>query len=257
MAAIDGIASDSDFLRRNGLTSEEFTRALPVAIQRIRGSAAASTSDRRDFLRGLLHLLKDRGLVSDIATPQYGDDTVYRLRVTSIGDIAVIQKGCPDGAHSSTNWTAPDWATETYLWWLCPSMAHQPGEHIAKGVNRLRSRFFGPLPGEVDGIVFHNELCGTATRPCPKREHSISLDGLSVPPPCIYVMPRRTSGGTDWNWSGGRVLRFPEVLLSLFGIGSEAVSRFVGHVGFQGPIGRVRTTIVSRYGSGRSTTYRS
>jgi hypothetical protein len=255
--AISGMASDAEFLKRNGLTSDEFAQALPVAIQRIRGSAAASVSDRRNFLGVLFQALKEKGLIEAFETPRYGDDTVYKLKIPGIGFIAVIQKGCPDGAHSSTNWEAPDWAEETYLWWLCPSLAHQPGEHVAKGVNRLRARFFGSLPGELDAVIFHNDLCGTASRRCPKAEYSIGLAGQLIPPPCVYVLPRRESAVSEWNWAGDRALRFPSVLLRLFGIQDEAIARFVGHVGFQERADNLRTTIVSRYGSGRSTTYRS
>jgi hypothetical protein len=257
-AAIAGVATDKEFLSRSGLTSEEFNRALPAAIERIRGSAAASNSDRRHFLSVLLESLAASGLIEGFESPRYGDDTVYRLQVPNLGVVAIIQKGCPDGAHSSTRWEVQDWAKESYLWWLCPSMAHQPGEHIAKGVNRLRGRFFGTQPGELDGVVFHNEMCGGNQRPCPKLvDYGVRIGDQLVPPPCIYVLPRRQSGATEWNWDGSRMPRFPSVLLAHFGIDNESLPRFVGHVGFQERGGSIRTTIVSRYGSGRSTTFRS
>ena len=141
-AAVRAIAQDDAFLARRGLTAQEFELALPAAIQRIRGSAAAGNADRREFLADLFRHMLAFGSIINFETPEYGKDTVYRLQVPGIGDVAIIQKGCPDGAHSSVAWSAPEWAQETYLWWLCDSLQYEPGEHVSKGINRLRNRFF-------------------------------------------------------------------------------------------------------------------
>jgi hypothetical protein len=53
---------------------------------------------------------------------------------------------------------------------------------VAKGVNRLRQRFFGDATDQLDGVIFHNELCGTPQRPCPKAERGIVISGKLVPP---------------------------------------------------------------------------
>jgi hypothetical protein len=262
VSAVKAIAADNAFLQRHGLTAQDFELALPAAIQRIRGSVAASNADRRTFLVALFRHMVAAGLAASFEIPEYGDDTIYRLRVSGIGDIAIIQKGCPDGAHSSVNWSTPDWADETYLWWLCDSLQYEPGEHVAKGVNRLRNRFFSPeYVDAVDGIIFHNATCGTAVRPCPKIARAITLDGKMVPPPCIWVMPERRNlqvpQPTEWNWNGERVRRFPALLLSTFGIDANEATLFTGHVGFLKGQRGTRTTIASRYGAGRSTNYRS
>jgi hypothetical protein len=251
-----GLASDEELLSSRGLTADEYSRALPAVIQKLRGSWAASNSSRRKFLITLFEEMKTRGLISTIEMPAYGDHTVYRLAINGLGDVAVIQKGCPDGQHSSVKWSVPSWASETYLWWLCSSQASEPGEHVAKGVNRLRQRFFSDAPDTLDGIIFHNELCGSLQRPCPKASRTV-IGGLPIPPPCIYVMPERDPMRSDWNWDGRRTLRFPSLLLTMFGIPQESVPAFVGHVGFQQRNGTLRTTIASRFGAGRSTTFRS
>ncbi|AWJ87752.1 hypothetical protein TSH58p_30025 (plasmid) [Azospirillum sp. TSH58] len=254
---VSALAQNEAYLSSQGLSADEYRRALPAAIERLRGSSAASNASRRRFLAALFEEMQARGIVSRLERPQYGDDTVYRLTIPQFGDIAVIQKGCPDGAHSSVRWSVPDWARETYLWWLCPSLAAEPGAHILKGVNRLRQRFFSELPGAVDGIIFHNDLCGTQHRPCPKADRTIIVDGMRIPPPCVYVMPERTAGGTEWNWDGSRRLRFPAVLLSTFGISDERAPTFTGYVGFQRRGGDLRTTLTARFGPGRSTTFRA
>lgn len=253
---IQKLGSEPQILARHGLTVEEYRDALPAAIEAARGSMSASNSDRRRFLLDLLQALEGAGLVDSVTKPQYGDDTVYRLAAPGFGDVAVIQKGCPDGAHSSVRWSVPDWARETYLWWLCDSMKAEPGEHVAKGIQRMRGRFFDPTARAVDGVIFHNDLCGTSKRLCPKQERSLRIGDRSVPPPCVYVLPDSGAPAGEMNWDGRQQRVFPAILLRLFGIDGQEASAYVGHVGFQRRGGQDRTTISSRFGVGRSTTYR-
>lgn len=255
---VQELASHPGLLAEYGITAEEFDRALPQAIEAIRGKMSASNSTRREFLAKLLEHLLELGLATSLAVPEYGKDTVYRLEVPSIGSVAIIQKGCPDGAHSSTRWSIPDWATETYLWWLCPSMASHPGEHIVKGVNRIRKRFIDESGGVLSGIIFHNELCGTSLRPCPKISRNATIEGKTVPAPCIYSMPSRSGDGASWNWGGREKPKFPAILLSAFSIAENEAENFTGYVGFERRLnGALRTKVITRYGAGRSTTYRS
>ncbi|GAM50199.1 hypothetical protein NSK11_contig00144-0017 [Nocardia seriolae] len=258
---ITDLASEESLLGRYGLTAQEYREALPAAIEGIRGSMSASVGDRRHFLATIFEGMVESGHITALEKPTYGKDTVYRLTISGYGDIAVIQKGCPDGAHSSVRWTVPDWAKETYLWWLCDSMTYEPGEHVSKGVNRLRQRFFGDTPGTVDGVIFHNHLCGRGQRPCPKAANSAVFGGIKTPPPCIYVMPDREphteASADEWNWNGTQQRFFPTVLLGAFGIPAEKAPAFTGHIGFQRRAGALRTTITSRYGGIRVTTSRS
>ena len=255
--SIDAIRSNRDYLASQGISPEEFDSALPAAIQRLRGRDAASTSDRKRFLRSILEGLPQAGLASRVDCPTYGNDTIYRVVLPDFGDVAVIQKGCPDGAHSSTAWAVPSWAKETYLWWLCPSLAHEPGDHVYRGINRLKKRFFSDESGQVDAVVFHNEMCGTPSRPCPKSGRSRELTGQALPPPCIYVLPRQELGTMQWNWDGTRRLVFAEILLSLFGVDKKAAPSFTGFAGYKRAGAEIRVRIDSHYGPGRSTTFRS
>lgn len=256
--AISSLASHPDVLAQYGISAGEFSSALPAAIESVRGSMSASNADRRVFLHGVLQHVVDRGLATSVTTPEYGSDTIYRLGVPNVGQVAIIQKGCPDGAHSSVRWSAPDWASETYLWWLCSSMKMHAGEHVAKGVNRLRQRFFSEQPGTVSGIIFHNQLCGTAQRPCPKDSKAVWISGQLVPVPCIYTMPERAPEADEWNWRGDRSLVFPSVLLNAFGVEEQEIGAYTGFVGFQRrKSGALRTGITTRFGAGRSSTYRN
>ena len=221
--AIKLLANHPDVLARHGISASEFASALPAAIESIRGGMSASNAGSRQFLTNLLGHLVDRGLATGVSTPTYGEDTVYRLDVPNLGPVAIIQKGCPDGAHSSVRWSVPKWAQETYLWWLCSSMKSHPGEHISKGVSRLRQRFFSDTPGVLSGVIFQNELCGSGLRPCPKQDRTALVGAASVPAPCIYSMPEREGQESEWNWNGERKLRFPAVLLEAFGVASADV----------------------------------
>lgn len=254
---ISGLTGDAPYLYARGLSADDYRLALPAAIERLRGSSAASNAGRRDFLTMIFNYLVAFGAITSFTRPTYGEDTVYRLVVPGMGEVAVIQKGCPDGNHSSVTWTVPDWATETYLWWLCPSLASEPGEHVVKGVNRLRRRFFSETPGALDGIIFHNDLCGSDLRPCPKKSRSIRIGDADVPPPCIWVMPERGVAGPNFNWGGERQRLFPAIMLSAFGIDAATTPLFTGHVGFQETPRAKRTTVASRFGAGRLTTFRS
>lgn len=256
--AIQGLAQDAGFLAKHGISPAEYNMALPAAVESLRGSMSASNSHRRQFLGHFFKYLMENGSITSVSEPSYGSDTVYRLAVPGIGLVAVIQKGCPDGAHSSVRWSVPDWADETYLWWLCSSTKAHPGEHISKGVNRLRQRFFSEASDALDGIIFHNELCGSSGRPCPKQNKAVVIEGHPTPPPCIYVMPQRENASDEWNWNGTRKVDFPSVLLQSFGITASEVASYVGYVGFQRRgNGSHRATITSRFGAARSTTFRN
>ena len=253
---IQAIGEDDAYLNSYGLSPEEYRLALPVAIEQMRGRSSASNKERRDFLALIFDHLVSCRAIDRYTVPDYGHETVYQLSIPDVGDVAVVQKGCPDGKHSSVAWNVPDWAVETYLWWLCPSLKNDPGWHVSAGVKRLRAEFFSPRPDALDGVIFHNRTCGTDQRPCPKMLHAIHIGDMDVPPPCIWALPERANG-SDYNWEGARALRFPAILLSAFGLESPQIPLYTGYVGFKESRHGSRTTITSRFGPGKTTTSRS
>lgn len=254
---IVSLGRKKDFLSSQGISQQEYESALHGALEKLRGSRSASNADRRQFLIAVLQQLLARGLINDLQSPAYGEDTVYRLRISRQRDIAIIQKGCPDGRHSSVAWSRPEWAFEAYLWWCCSSVSNEPGVHVWKGINRLRNRFFSDASDAIDGVIFHNELCGTPNRPCPKSALAVEIAGHFVPPPCLFVMPSRDEDSTEWNWEGTRKLEFPSLLFQLFGIHPERSGGHTGYVGFQRKGTMLRTNVTWNYGPGRSNSYRS
>lgn len=246
------LAKDVEYLNKNGISRDEFERSFSVAIERIRGSNAANNKERRSFACSVIEKLRDSGSVTSFDVPKYGKDSVYRLRLVNGKQVGIIQKGCPDGAHSSTNWTRPDWADELYLWWLCSGLTLQPGEHIWKGVSRVYNKVTSESKNQLDGIIFYNDLCGTPDRPCPKQ-----IEGHdNPPPPCIYVFPTIEEGKTRLNWRGETQREFPSIMLSSFGIPRDLASQYISYVGFNITPRGVKTEITNRYGAAKSCTAR-
>jgi hypothetical protein len=251
------LATDKAYLESHGLTPEEFVHALPTAVERLRGRMAASNQKRRDFVEEVVNLLVDAGVVLRYQRPKYGDDTVYRLFMRGGMQVGLIQKGCPDGKHSSVAWSRPYWADELYLWWVCDSKNVEPGEHIWKGITRVRGKVSIPEEDQIDGLIFYNQLCGTPDRPCPKLDHAVERNGLKLPPPCIYVFPRWEPGQSSLNWRGEAQRAFPAQLLSAFGISQDQAANFTGHVGFRISGETVTSTeVTSHYGTSKATTAR-
>ncbi len=252
------VAEDEEYLSKNGISKDEFARGFPAAVGKIRGSWAASTQDRRDFAELIIQHLAESNAILRYDIPKYGDDTVYRLSLDNGKQVGIIQKGCPDGAHSSTKWVRPPWADELYLWWLCSSLKSHPGDHIWKGVSRVRRKVSKEPDNQLDGIIFYSQTCGTSERPCPKKGLILFADKTSIgmPPPCIYTFPSWEEGKTYLNWRGEVKREFPNILLHAFGIPVDQCINYVGSIGFRLSSGSVRTDITSRYGPAKASTAR-
>lgn len=252
----DVVAKDERYLKSKGIGLEEFERAFPAAIERIRGSWAASNRDRRDFAKLVIKHLASSQAIKSYDLPKYGDNTIYRLKLKNGKQIGVIQKGCPDGAHSSTRWERPSWADELYLWWLCSSLKFEPGEHVWKGIARVRKKVAREAGNQLDGVIFFNSLCGAPERPCPKKSRVTTKDGLSLPPPCVYIFPGWKTGQDELNWRGTEERVFPPVLLSAFGVDSSDAKNNIGFVGFRISGANVRTEITARFGPAKASSAR-
>lgn len=90
----------------------------------------------------------------------------------------------------------------------------------------------------------------------PKMGRAVEIGGNRIPPPCIWIMPERGQGPA-FNWDGRRQRRFPAVLLSAFNVDAGNASVLTGYIGFHQGVRGIRTTVASRFGPGRLTTFRS
>ncbi|MBK6734462.1 MAG: hypothetical protein IPG61_10290 [bacterium] len=169
------LSENDSVLNGFGLTRDEYVSALPAAIERIRGRLAASNQDRRQFAETFLAFLRERGAISNYSAPARTSDTVYRIELGQSRTIALIQKGYPDGAHSSANWHRPAWADELYLWWICNSLQQHPGDHVWRGASRIKKKLASNPDDHLDGVIF-SVPCGTPQRPCPRQQRAIGIE---------------------------------------------------------------------------------
>lgn len=249
------IARDPDFLKKCGLSAEEYQSAYPVAVERIRGRLSASDEPKRAFVDQILDEGVAKGLFRSARLEASELTKVYRVELASGGTVAIIRKGCPDGNHT-TRWDRPGWADELYLWWLCPqSRVHDPGTSVWKGITRIRKKIASEPRNQLDGVIFFDPLCGTPERPCPKTAFGLMLDGIRCPPPCIYVAPH-VAGALSGrlNWRGERRVSFPSALLAIFGVPEAEHASYQGFVGYEVDGQNIKTIrVTNNYGGGRTT----
>jgi hypothetical protein len=251
------LQKDADFLARNGLTPEEYLAAFPFAIERIRGRMSATNSPKRAFVSAILDAGVKKGLFSSVESVVHDKTQMHAITLPTGQKIGLLCKGCPDGNHT-TIWSRPPWATELFLWWLCPqSPVRNPGTGIWKGIGRLKRKFCSSANEQLDGVIFYDNTCGTTKRPCPKASLGLTLDGISYPPPCIYVLPPidyTTTG--QHNWRGEAVTTFAPPFLQLFGVPKAEINNFTSFIGFRIKTGAIRATRISNhYGCGCITTF--
>lgn len=249
------IPEQPELLKGFGLTAEEYQSGYRVAIERIRGRISASDRLKKNFVERILEAGVGSGQFSSATLEEESLTRVYRVGLPDGKMVGLIRKGCPDGNHT-TRWERPKWADELYLWWLCPeSRVNEPGESVWKGLGRIKNKLQAEEQNRLDGIIFFDESCGSEARPCPKRAYSLAIEGVRLPPPCIYVLPGEINAAVGrLNWRGERRVEFPKALLSVFGVPTSKASEYAGFVGFEMLNSAVRLVrITSNYGEGRIT----
>lgn len=178
----------------HGMSDEEFWESglFHSAIEKLRGSRAASTAGKKTFIHDVLALLKERNLIVDWRSAETSDRHDFEIRVTPDRVCVIEAKGCLDGNNTNIFERPPN-ADEFIIWSLCQNAASDPRKNVWSGIHtRLGAEIIhrGQI---VDGVVVWDSLCGFA-RPCPKilqRGRAIArIRNRPVPPPCIYLFPR-------------------------------------------------------------------
>ena len=177
----------------HGLTRDAFWRAgiFRSAVEKIRGTNAASMSDKKEFIADMLGRLKLAGRISDFAFTGAGDRHDYQVNLNG-GKVSIIEaKGCLDG-NNTTVYTRPANADEFVIWSLCQNPGADPKHNLWSGVH---TRLGGKIIAEkerVDALIVWDQLCGSLGRPCPKLTtgRGIEVAGQKIPPPCVYLFPR-------------------------------------------------------------------
>jgi hypothetical protein len=173
------------------------------AIQSLRGTSAATTTDKRRFVAQILSFMKEQSLVAEwvyIGTEGRND---YRVNLPDGRHVAIETKGCPDG-NNMTIYERPSWADEFIIWSQCPnSLAKDPGVGVWSGLStRLFPHMMESDTQRVDALIFYDGRCASSFRQCPHkfgirgslRKAASNITGYPeedwMTAPCVYLLPR-------------------------------------------------------------------
>jgi hypothetical protein len=179
----------------HGLAENEFWNSglFQGAVERLRGTQAASTSVKRRFLDEILTHMKTAEVIADFNFTGGGDRHDYQIDMPT-GKRAVFEaKGCLDGNNTNIFQRPPN-ADEFFIWSLCQNAGADPRHNAWSGIHTRLGPAILAENGRVDALVIWDMLCGGLARPCPKLSNpgraTVLASGRKVPPPCIYLFPR-------------------------------------------------------------------
>lgn len=225
------VLSGDEFVSR-GVEPRQWPGLLRAAVESLRGTSAATTTDKYRFVKAVLEYGSRQGAWvrwSAVGTAGRND---FRVALADGTQVSIEAKGCPDG-NNTTIWDRPGWADEFLVWCQCPeSLVHDPGEGAWSGIG---TRILPKCAAEkvvVDGFIFWDGRCGTDLRLCPKdygvfgtlRSEATDIVGQYgkpdwLPPPCIYLLPRsvpNVSNNATPKMHSLSTLKFAKALLDLF-----------------------------------------
>lgn len=178
----------------HGLSRDDFWRSgiFRSAIERIRGTLAATTSAKKAFVGDVLDWLTQSNRISRWVEAGANDRHDYEVFLPGGRVCAIEAKGCLDGNNTNI-FQRPANADEFIIWSLCQNPGADPRHNAWSGIHTRLSAEVVHRREVVDAVIIWDELCGTIGRPCPKLQHSgreTIIASRTVPPPCIYLFPR-------------------------------------------------------------------
>jgi hypothetical protein len=191
-----------EFLIEKGIDPQDWTPLARAAVESMRGTSSATTTEKRRFLEEVLHFCRQREVIDSWRFIGSAGRQDYQVTMLDGREIAIEAKGCGDG-NNTTIWDRPTWADEFIVWSLCPeSLANDPGRGAWSGTNRLINKVVAEQK-QVDAYIVWDGRCGSSWRRCPKkfgitgRLRSAATDVQGelgqedwLPPPCIFLFPR-------------------------------------------------------------------
>jgi len=192
-----------EVLTKHDISPTDYPLLFNSAIQSLRGTSAATTTDKRRFVAQILNFMKEQSLIAewqDLRTQGRND---YRVNLPNGRSIAIEAKGCPDG-NNMTIYERPSWAEEFIIWSQCPdSLAKDPGAGVWSGIStRLFPHMMESDTQRVDALIFYDGRCASSFRQCPYqfgitsslREAATKIPGYPeadwMSAPCVYLLPR-------------------------------------------------------------------
>ena len=180
----------------HGLSEADFWESglFQSAVERLRGTGAATTTDKQAFLQAVLAELRNDGRVASFDFTGSGERHDFQI-VMPNGHVAVFEaKGCLDGNNTNI-FLRPANADEFFIWSLCQNPGADPRHNAWSGIHTRLGATMIAERERIDGVVIWDMLCGSIRRPCPKliaepERGRVLANGRRVPPPCIYLFPR-------------------------------------------------------------------
>lgn len=234
----------------HGLSQEEFWRSglLRGAIEKLRGSNAATIKEKKKFIEWALGRLKASARIKDFEFTGAKERHDYQVMLLDDRQSIFEAKGCLDGNNTNIFQRPPN-ADEFLLWSLCQNPGADPRHNIWSGVHtRLGGRIIAEKE-RIDALIVWDMLCGGLGRPCPKVEEGkgVQIGDRIIPPPCIYLFPRSIPDPRNnpappaWKLSE---VGLAKALLEEFGGDNRDVTEVLIEVRMNGPHVERRTRLV-------------
>jgi hypothetical protein len=120
----------------HGLSEEVFWNSglFQSAIERLRGSQAASTAVKRKFLEEVLGYLKSKKAINSFSFTGAGDRHDYQIEMPDGRRTVFEAKGCLDGNNTNI-FQRPPGADEFFIWSLCQNSGADPRHNAWSGIH--------------------------------------------------------------------------------------------------------------------------
>ena len=228
-------ATSRELLQRENVHVGQYEALFRAAIERLRGSFAATTGPKKRFMEEILREMKRGRIIRQwefIGTSGRQD---YKVELQNGRKVAIEAKGCPDGNNMNI-WDVPVWADEVIVWSQCPeSLAKQPGYGVWSGIATRLVPESVATTKKVDALIFFDGRCGSSDRLCPKaygltgglRAQVTDIPGERdawIPPPCVYLFPRTIAhpqNNPEPPLHDTTTCQFAGALLRTFGVPTE------------------------------------
>nr|WP_250807479.1 hypothetical protein [Neorhizobium tomejilense] len=221
-----------DMWKLSGLPEDVFNARYRVgAVERMRGQHAAATSEKSDFIEGILTRMASGNYIREWSYIGRGGRADYKVCLPS-GRIAVIEaKGSMDG-NSATILERPAYADELVIWTMTTNPMSDVVKNVWSGLHTRISPEHIATGKRVDLVVAWDTL-GSSLRLCPGLEAlgPTGENGTSSPP-CLYLLPTELPIVGARPTVGAKRLHeveFAQAAAECFGI----PERFVGMVQFE------------------------
>jgi hypothetical protein len=192
---VEALQAAASEIGDHGLSEEEFWESgiFRSAVERIRGTQAATTEQKRQFVETILNHLQETGSIIKWNYSGAGERHDYELQMADSRTCIIETKGCLDGNNTNIFRRPPN-ADEFIIWSLCQNPGADPAHNAWSGIHTRLSAEVIHSGQLVDGVVIWDMVCGTRGRPCPKLQanpnRGTTIGNRVVPPPCIYLFPR-------------------------------------------------------------------